>query len=158
MSRIPGYNAAMTQTVLPLSELYLADETAWLDAMAELIGAGAFADLDYANLREYLQDMAIRDRREVRSRLKQLLFHILKWEHQPDKRTRSWRSSLVDQRQELVEMLKSRVLRKHAEEIVDDGYEKAVELASSETGLAPESFPAECPYSLDEILAYSTAE
>jgi hypothetical protein len=59
----------MTQTELALSDLYLADETAWLEAMAELIESGNRSDLDFANLREYLSDMAKRDRREVRSRL-----------------------------------------------------------------------------------------
>ena len=40
-----------------LSELYEADETAWLDAMAELIEQGRWSDLDYAHLQEYLTDM-----------------------------------------------------------------------------------------------------
>src|SRR4051794_33793470 len=84
-----------------LTELYIADETAWLDAMADLIGAQAYAELDYTNLREYLTDMARRDRREVESRLVVLLLHILKWVHQPDHRSRSWRGSILEQRQEL---------------------------------------------------------
>ena len=72
-----------------LADLYEADETAWLDAMAESIRKGRLDDLDYAHLAEYLEDMAKRDRREVKSRLTVLAAHVLKWQHQPKKRSRS---------------------------------------------------------------------
>ena len=45
-----------------MAELYELDETAWLDAMAELIRRGSIDDLDYPHLGEYLTDMARRDR------------------------------------------------------------------------------------------------
>jgi len=34
-----------------------------------------------------------------------------------------------------------------------EGYREAVEWAADETGLADESFPADCPYSSDEVLS-----
>jgi hypothetical protein len=68
------------QAAAPLSELYEADETAWLDAMADLVRQGRLEELDYAHLAEYLTDMARSDRREVESRLTTLLEHLLKWE------------------------------------------------------------------------------
>ena len=144
----------MTQTDLALSDLYLADETAWLEAMVELIDSGNHSDLDYANLREYLSDMAKRDRREVRSRLVQLLIHILKWEHQQDHRSRSWQRSIIVHRQDLNRHLSRGVLRNHAEAILADVYSEAVELASVETGMEIEAFPNSCSYSLDELLAF----
>src|SRR5205814_7814333 len=84
-----------------LSQLYEVDETAWLEAMADLIQQGRWDDLDQAHLAEYLNDMARRDRREVESRLTTLLAHVLKWVHQPEQRSRSWRATIVEQRQEL---------------------------------------------------------
>src|SRR5262249_46997251 len=87
------------QAALNLSELYDLDETAWLEAMADLIQQGRCADLDYPHLQEYLTDMARRDRREVKSRLVVLIAHVLKWVHQPDQRSRSWRTTFVEQRQ-----------------------------------------------------------
>src|SRR5947208_1474200 len=84
-----------------LSQLYEADETAWLDEMAELIQQGRLGDLDYAHLGEYLSDMAKRDRREVETRLTTLLAHVLKWVYQPDQRTRNWRLTILEQRDEL---------------------------------------------------------
>ena len=53
------------QAVDLLPSLYESDETAWLEAMSELIHQGRLNELDYAHLREYLADMARRDRREV---------------------------------------------------------------------------------------------
>src|SRR3954453_16491367 len=96
--------------------LYEQDETAWLETMSELIRMGRLEEVDYPNLAEYLADMARRDRREVTSRLAVLIAHLLKWDHQPERRSGSWRGTVEVQRQELAELLESRVLRTHAGE------------------------------------------
>ncbi len=138
-------------TAIP-PELYEADETAWLDAMVALLDAGRASDLDFPNLREYLHDMARSERREVVSRVVVLLAHILKWEFQPDKRSGSWRATIRHQRFELRQQAEG-VLRNHAEENLPRAYASAVEEAMDETGLSADSFPAECPYTLDQLLA-----
>ena len=138
--------------------LYEQDETAWLDAMSELIRLGRFDALDYPNLAEYLTDMAARDRREVRSRLVVLLLHLLKWEYQPDKRTHSWRTTVLNQRQELAVLASRGVLRVHATEILGEAYNDAVELAASETKKSREAFPTDCPYSFDQLLVIELPE
>jgi hypothetical protein len=143
----------MTQTEIA-HDLYLDDETAWLEAMVQRIESGAYQELDYANLREFLSDMAVRERREVESRMRVLLTHILKWRFQPDHRTRSWKGSIIAQRQELISMASRGVLRNHADNVLLDVYRDAVEQASAETGLPANSFPAECEYSVDELLAF----
>jgi hypothetical protein len=146
------------RTELALPELYTEDETAWLDAMVGLLGAGAYAELDFTSLREYLTDMAKRDRREVESRLVVLLMHILKWVHQPDHRSRSWQGSIIEQRQELRRLAGRGVLRNHAESVLAEVYQEAVERAAVETGLTPASFPTECAYSVDELLSFDPVE
>ena len=141
------------QVEATLSQLYETDETAWLDAMAELVQQGRRDELDYSHLAEYLSDMARRDRREVRSRLTTLLTHVLKWMHQQDQRSRSWRGTIIEQRQELSEHAASGVLRNHAEAILPDAYAKAVERAAAETGLPVEAFPNACPFTLEQLLS-----
>ena len=136
-----------------LSQLYETDETAWLDEMAELIQQGRRDELDYPHLAEYLSDMARRDRREVESRLTTLLTHLLKWMYQPDHRSRSWRGTIIEQRQELERHAASGVLRNHAEAVLADCYAKAVVRATAETGIAAESFPSACPYTLEQLLS-----
>src|SRR6476660_8840454 len=98
----------MTMSVVEsLLSLYQEDETAWLEQMAHLIAERRFAELDYANLQEFLTDMARRDKREVLSRLTVLITHQLKWKHQPEKRSNSWRATIAEQRRELEELLES---------------------------------------------------
>lgn len=140
------------QAVSP-NVLYEQDETAWLEAMAELIRLGRLDEVDYANLAEYLEDMARCDRREVESRLTVLITHALKWAGQPDRRSGSWRGTIIEQRQELEGLLGRGVLRNHGEAVLADIYRKAVERAAAETGLAAETFPMECRYTLDQLLS-----
>ncbi len=142
----------MKGRTLSPSVLYEQDETAWLEAMAELIRLGRLDEVDYPNLAEYLADMARRDRREVESRLTVLLAHLLKWAHQPERRSGGWRATIIEYRQYLEGLASLGVLRDHAEAVLADAYRKAVERAAAETGQPAETFPADCPYTFDQLL------
>lgn len=149
-----GEGIGMVQrTPQALAALYEADETAWLDATADLVRGGHLDQIDLDTLAEYLSDMARRDRREVTSRLGLLIAHLLKWQHQPGHRTGNWRATVEVQRQELAELLDSGVLRNHAAEVLAKAYGNAVRQAAAETGLPEATFPAGCPYSLDDVLS-----
>lgn len=145
-------------TTESLAALYAEDETAWLEAMAALVRRRDLAGLDLDNLGEYLTDMARRDRREVKSRLVVLMAHLLKWEFQRDKQSRSWRTTMLHQRQELADLAGRGALRAHAEAVLPEAYENAVELAASETGAPRTSFPAECPYTIAQLFAIDLSE
>src|SRR5690349_22135287 len=116
---------------MKLAHLYEADETAWLEQMSKLISEGRYKELDYKHLGEYLLDMAKRDRREVVSRLKTLMMHLLKWEHQPRKRSRSWQTNIMTQRDDLRDLLESQTLRNHAVDVLADVYARAVRYAAN---------------------------
>jgi hypothetical protein len=135
-----------------LSELYEADETARLEAMADLISRGKTDELDFDHLREFLADMGRRDRRTVQGRLTVLLTHQLKWEHPPGRRTRGWKTTIITQRQNLLHDVGSGFLRHDAQEDLAAAYTDAVERSTSETSLPAGRFPADCPYTLDERL------
>ena len=134
-----------------LADLYLEDETAWLDNMARLLREGDRDALDLQNLSEYLSDMAKRDRREVESRLAVLIAHLLKWRHLSDRRTGSWHATIEVQRHELGLLLDSKTLRNHAEASLESAYDAAVREASAETELPISTFPTECPFALAQI-------
>jgi hypothetical protein len=138
--------------VLPLSVLYEQDETAWLEAMSALAAAGRYAEMDHANLSEYLADMAKRDRREVFSRLVVLLTHLLKWEHQPERRSGSWRGTIREQRRELRQLLESGTLRNHAAAVLAEAYAEARRQAADETEMDVSAFPVENLWPLDKAL------
>lgn len=136
-----------------LDGLYERDETAWLETMSELIRLDRLDEIDYPNLAEYLADMARRDRREVTSRLAVLIAHLLKWRHQPERRSGSWRGTIEVQRQELAGLLESGVLRNHAGEVLSKAYANGVRQVVAESGLPEDSFPVGCPYSLDALMS-----
>jgi hypothetical protein len=142
-----------TVQAVDLSVLYEQDETAWLEAMSALAASGRYAEMDFTHLSEYLADMVRRDRREVFSRLVVLLTHLLKWEHQPERRSGSWRGTIREQRRELRQLLESGTLRNHAEAVLADAYLEARRQAADETELNLDVFPATDARLLDELLA-----
>src|SRR5438105_1656725 len=147
---VGGEETMPEKTVPPLC---LDDETAWLEQTASLVAQRRFGEIDPEHLSEYLSDMARRDKREVFSRLVTLLAHLLKWEHQSGQRSNSWRGTILEQRRELRLLLESGSLRRHAGEVLAKAYQEAIQQAAVETGLAAETFPGECPWALDEVLA-----
>jgi hypothetical protein len=135
-----------------LGLLYGQDETAWLEAMATLAAEGRWPEMDFANLSEYLADMARRDRREVFSRLVLLLAHLLKWEYQPEKRGGSWRGTIRAQRRDLRLLLESGTLRAHAAAVFSDAYTEARRQAADESELDVATFPDTSPWTLEEAV------
>jgi hypothetical protein len=136
-----------------LSALYEQDETAWLEIIAELVAQKKYAALDHCHLSEYLSDMAKRDRREVYSRLVVLLCHLLKWDHQPEKHTGSWRGTIREQRRELRLLLDGKTLHNHAEAVLADAYAEARKQAADETEMKLSKFPKECAWDIDTLLS-----
>lgn len=96
--------------------------------------------------------MAISERREVHSRLVLLIWHLLKWEHQPEMQTGSWGATIDHHRLELQMLLQSATLRNHAEDILDLAYAAARKRAAKETGLKLSRFAKDCPWDIDDLL------
>jgi len=145
----------MSHSALQLTtlDLYESDETAWLEQTARLLVEGRFGEIDTNQLSEFLLAMAIRDKREVLSRLIVLLAHLLKWEYQPTLRSSSWQATIAHQKYELFDLLESGTLRRHAEETLGLAYKRAIREASIETGLPDETFPAVCPFTIESLIA-----
>ncbi len=75
------------------------------------------------------------ERRAVEHRLVVLLVHLLKWERQPDQRSKSWQRTLIEQRKQLARLPKdSPSLRPKLPELLGDAYESAMRWAADETG------------------------
>jgi len=140
------------RTAVVAPTLYETDETAWLESTANLVRLRRLDEIDLDSLSEYLTDMARRDRREVFSRLVTLLIHLLKWEHQVDRRSGSWRGTIREQRRELRHLLQSGTLRNHAAAVFTDAFAEARSQAADESDLDVGTFPIACPWQLDEAL------
>ncbi len=97
--------------------------------------------------------MGRRDRRKLESRLRRILHHLLKWQVQPGLRGPSWRNTLIEQRRQADKLLKeSPSLRAQVPELVDEAYLDAVRDAVNESGLRRQTFAADCPFTVEQIL------
>lgn len=144
------------RTPQSLAALYETDETAWLEQSADLVRAGRLDQLDLESLSEYLSAMARRDRREVFSRLVVLLVHLLKWEHQPERRSGSWRGTIREQRRELQQLLESGTLRNHAVQVFANAYAESRLQAAEEMEIDTANIRTQCAWGFDEVLVTST--
>lgn len=132
--------------------LYETDVVAWAERQAEALRAARFDDLDLENLAEEIGDVSRREAEALESHLETLLMHLLKWRHDPDHRSRSWEGTIRVARHKAAKLLRdSPSLRPRLPALVEDAYPAARIRAGVETGLAEETFPAACPFTLDQI-------
>jgi hypothetical protein len=136
----------------PPNDLYETDFYVWTQQQARLLRERRWADLDLENLAEEVESVGRGDKREIRSRLKVLIAHLLKWKYQPGCRLPSWTNTIWEQRSEIDELLKdSASLRPYPADVFLDQYLGARLRASRETGIALD-LPEECPFTIEEVL------
>lgn len=99
--------------------------------------------------------MGASERKELISRLEVLLAHLLKWQFQPRRRSRSWELTIQEQRSRLSDLLDENPSLGNPEHLLASlakSYKYAVIAAQRETRMARDTFPIECPYTLENIL------
>lgn len=132
---------------------YDTDFYAWAMEQAKRIREGAFETLDRENVAEEIESLGREQFSKLRSAYRVLLMHMLKWDHQPGKRTRSWSTTIVNQRLELEDVFAdSPSLKNRIDEALAKAYRRARIEAAQETELPLSTFPETNPYSLDEIM------
>ena len=143
----------LNKTAVDLAGLYDEDFFEWTRRSAGLLRSGRFERADIEHIAEEIEDMGKRDLKELNSRVQVLVGRLLKWQLQPAKRSGSWSSMIVTQRIEIEADLKqSPSLKRKVRSGLPDNYEGAVRRAAAETGLPPDLFPAECPFTVEQIL------
>lgn len=135
------------------SDLYETDFYAWTVEQAKFLRDSAWDSLDVRNLVEEIESLGKQDRRELRNRLRILIGHLLKWEYQPGKRSRSWSNTIYEQRYQIKQLIKeSPSLKPYLHDAAIETYSDALDLAMRETSLDESCFPQECGYNLEQIL------
>lgn len=133
--------------------LYDRDFYAWAKEQAALLRAGKLAAADIAHIAEEIESMGRSEQRELEHRLTILLHHLLKWQHQPERRGSSWQATIRVQRVAITKHIrKNPSLKAVITETVVDAYDLARIEAAGETGLPDSVFPPECPWSFDAIM------
>jgi len=133
--------------------LYDADFYAWIQAQASALRAGKLGTLDVENLIEEIEDMGKRQKQELRSRLKVLFMHLLKWQYQPGLQSRSWQLTIEEQRISLADhLLENPSLKAELPQACEKAYRYAVLAAAKETGLSKSAFPPACPWTFEQAM------
>lgn len=132
--------------------LYETDFYAWIQEQTKLLKHQQWSQLDLPNLIEEIESLGKQQRAELRNRLKVLIGHLLKWEYQPERRSRSWLMTIRVQRRDTQELLEENPsLKPYLEEALQKIYESGRDLAVGETNLPLKTFPENCSYTLEEI-------
>jgi len=136
-----------------VEDLYEQDFFVWTVRNAALLRAGRFAEADLKRIALEIEDMGKSERHELRSRLRVLLSHLLKWKFQSSGRGRSWKATIRVQRDELLHLLRQMPsLRRYLRDQLSEVYPVAVEGTIAETNLPDDAFPSACPFSFEQIL------
>ena len=138
----------------PVRAEYMRDFYSWLMEQARHVREGRWNAIDRENLAEEIESLGREQFNKLESALRVLLLHILKWDHQAARRSRSWALSISQQRFEVDDVLADNPgLRPRIAEAVTRAYRKARLQAIKETGLKESRFPEACPYSFDDIVS-----
>jgi hypothetical protein len=130
--------------------LYERDFYLWVEEQVRLLRQGRLDDLDIANLLEEIESMGRSEKKAIKSNLVIVLLHLLKYEFQPKRRSRSWLDSILEHRLRLRDDLQeSPSLRGHLEAVFSDAYADARARAMAQTGLSERAFSQTSPYALE---------
>ena len=133
---------------------YEQDFYGWTQWQSQILAKRKVSELDWQNLQAELEALGRQEYRELVSRLTVLLGHLLKWEYQPENRSRNWFLTVREQRRAINRHLsRNPSLQSRIFDALEDGFEAGVDLALRETNLPLRTFPEKCPYKFEDIIA-----
>jgi Domain of unknown function DUF29 len=147
-------NVDLVPDAEPAGAAYDRDFYSWSLEQARLVRQGRWDAVDRENVAEEIESSGREQFNKLESALRALMMHMLKWDHEAGRRSRSWSISIRQQRLEIDDVLADNPgLKSRIAEAVARGYRKARLEAAKETGLDEKIFPETCPYSWDDIVA-----
>ena len=131
---------------------YDRDFYTWSQEQGRLVREGRWSEVDRENVAEEIESLGREQFNKLESAIKVVLIHMLKWDHQPKKRSRSWALSIKAQRIAIRKVIAANPgLKPRIGQAVAGAYEEAYVDAANETGLRESTFPETCPYSFEDI-------
>ncbi|WP_191057859.1 DUF29 domain-containing protein [Geminicoccus harenae] len=135
-------------------DLYDQDFVTWAEQQAKAIRRAAAErvntsePIDWENVAEEIESLGKEQLHRLDSAYVVLLHHLLKWQFQPRRRSRSWKLTITEQRRRVRKVMSSNPgLRPRQDELFLSAYADACKLAAAETGLALAAFPESPPFS-----------
>jgi len=136
-----------------LATLYERDIALWSDQMVDLLRQGKFDQLDVEHLIDEVSDLGRRERDRLVSSVRLILHHLLKWQFQHERRSRSWAKTIQRERINLQSYLADTpsLTRIQTQDWLEKIYKIARKDAALETDLSLSLFPEACPYTWGQV-------
>ncbi len=138
---------------------YDTDFLAWTQEQARLLRDAAQdrpnTPIDWENVAEEIESMGRSELRAVESALVRVIEHLLKLEHSPATAPRGdWKLSVVEHRDRVARDLSASPSLRGKIDLpsIHRTARKMAALGLERDGLPHDALPAECPYTLDQIL------
>lgn len=134
-------------------QTYGQDFYAWTLNNAKLLREGKLTEIDIENIAEEIESMGKSEKRELISRFAVLIAHLLKWQFQAARRNNSWKYTIEEQRNEIIDLLEeSPSLKNEVTQQLTRAYTRGVLIAATETDMGKEIFPKQNPFSLEKLI------
>ena len=133
--------------------LHESDFYGWVEQQCAALRQRDAEQLDWSGLVEEIEALGRQEYRELVSRLAVLIGHLLKWDLQPERRSRSWFLSIREQRRAIGRLMaQNPSLQPRTAEALVDGFEGGIDLVLRDTDLSLRALPEHCPWTLAECL------
>ncbi len=135
-------------------QLYDRDFYTWALEQARALKEHRTESLDWENLADEVEGLAKTERRELKSRLEVLLLHLLKWQFQSRRRSRSWRTTIAVQRVKIRQHLEENPgLKPSTPDVLASAYESArIEVTGRFLAKADPQPPDSCPWTFEQVM------
>ena len=146
----------LTESQQKQKQLYETDYHLWVMETVKQLQNGDFEAVDWENLIDEVSDLSRREKKKLKSLLRNLWEHLLKlkyWRTELERNQSHWKGEIRNFRKQIRDELEdSPSLKNYLNEISRECYEDAKEIVSDKSQLSLETFPQEPIALLDQVL------
>jgi len=146
----------LTESQQKQKQLYQTDYHLWVIETVKQLQNGDFKAVDWENLIDEVSDLSRREKKKLKSLLRNLWEHLLKlkyWRTELERNQSHWKGEIRNFRKHIRDELEdSPSLKNYLNEISQECYKDAKEIVSDKSQLPAETFPQEPIAPLDQVL------
>jgi hypothetical protein len=146
----------LTQEKSLTQTLYDTDYNLWVLETVQNLKSRDFKSLDWENLIEEVLDLSRRDKKKLKSLLRNLFEHLLKlkyWESAIENNQAHWKGEIRNFRKQIKDELKdSPSLKNYLNDVLLECYQDSREIVSDKSQLPLSTFPEQPIANLDQVL------
>jgi len=136
----------------PASRRYETDYFGWIEDQIALLRAGRLSEIDTQNIAEEIKDIGTRQYDMLENAARALIYNLLKWDLQPERRSKSMVFSIDAHRDQITRLLdRSPSLAAEVAEALPDAYLYATYDMMRDSDLPKSAFAPDCPYDWETI-------